>query len=90
MVVSINVNDRAKVKLSDSALKRWRENAERMNTLYPGKAGLGLWPLTHRVDEDGYWHAQLWEILRLIGPDCSPGHQPTADGFLYVEVGNGR
>ena len=82
--VRFNINDYARVKLTPATLKLWKENAERMRATFPQMAH--LWPDEPRTDKDGYYRAQLWSIINLIGPECVAGGHAIDKSELILEM----
>jgi hypothetical protein len=86
-----NINDYARVRLTDATLALWRDEAERARAAYPTLPGAeSIWPLTPPLDAGGYWRAQLWQIINLIGPECIAGGSAVEDCELVLEVRDGK
>lgn len=83
VIRGFNINEYAKVKLTEVGLAAWRAHAEKRRAQLPGAED--IFPLEPKTDADGYWRAQAWEIIQFIGPHIAMGFLPPVETTILLE-----
>jgi len=83
-IITFNIHDYVRVKLSPDALLLWKQEAEELRTAYPQDAN--AYPDTPRLDADGYYRDQLYKIMHLIGPLCVIAGFPIENCEILLEI----
>ena len=63
--VGINLNDTVRVRLTDVGLEEYRRQAELFNVAMT--EGRPQFPTTPKLDQDGFYCTQLWDLIRTFG-----------------------
>jgi hypothetical protein len=64
---NINLNEMVRVKLNRSGIDKLQEECDNMNRMFGTT-------YTPKVDENGYYENQLWEIMNKFGNMCYMGN----------------
>lgn len=83
--VSINLNDPVHVRLNDIGLSIYRERAERLRAVIPEKMRETV-PLEPRLQPDGTYCVQMWELMQMFGPHLALGCDTPFETGIICEV----
>lgn len=72
-MVTINLNEIVKVKLTDRGKDIFYHQLDEVNELIKRRGGKPLEPHMPKVDADGYTDFQLWRLMQLYGPHIGMG-----------------
>jgi hypothetical protein len=82
--MNINLNERVKVKLNDFGIKILKQDHDETNRLLKERGGKGH-PFILRLDEEGYYEAQLWYLMLVFGPHLCNGNENPFDSDLIFD-----
>lgn len=74
---NINLNEMVRVKLNRSGIEILQQECDKMNEMF----GKTYFP---KVDENGYYENQLWEIMNKFGHLCYLGNNNPP--FMSINV----
>ena len=66
MKLTINLNETVKVKLNDNAILLLKRQHDELNKRIKECGGQGT-PFEIKLDQDGYYKAQLWDLFERFG-----------------------
>ena len=66
MKLIINLNETVKVKLSENGLLLLKRQHDELNERIKESGGQGI-PFEIKLDKDGYYELQLWNLLERFG-----------------------
>lgn len=81
---TVNVNDRVKVKLTETGKQIHRAGHEKLMKELPIKIRYPYIP--PKEDEEGYAVFQMWWLMNLFGPYMSVCEEPPFETTIKVEV----
>jgi len=83
-----NVNETVKVKLTEEG-RTFLNEQHAANMARVSRKGVILPNVPAFVlDEEGYWHVQLWELMSKLGSKCSLGAAIPFDTQIFFSVRN--
>lgn len=78
MKIEINVNQKVKVKLTEKALRIMQERFDEFNKKYNEDIKLP-------IDVDGYYHTQLWILMKDFGYMFQGCYSPISDCKIIID-----
>jgi hypothetical protein len=88
MDFEVNVNMFVKVKLTDYGISILKEKHDNLNDAIKKNGGKGYGDFEVKLDEDGYYRTQMWELMRDFGDTMSFSNRNPFD--LNIIVTNGE
>lgn len=80
--IEINLNQMARVKLTPYGIEIYQKLMTAINTTLPDKLKIDIHP---RLDNDGYYRAELWRIMQEFGSVIGPGARQPFSATIFVE-----
>lgn len=85
MVVSININEWVKVKLTDFGMSILKQRHDELNHSIHEIGGKGFGEFDPRLDEEGYRRFQMWSLIETFGPHMNQTMQsPFEDNIINI------
>lgn len=87
---SFNLNERVKVRLTPEGMEKKRRCRREINLLILANGGTVLLDVEPKLDDEGYFHTQLWALMRDFGDLMDPGEAtPFEEGRILIEIQRG-
>ena len=83
-LTSINLNDKIKVKLTASGIKRYVDFMNETNETVPG--AISNTSMIPKIDEDGYTTFQLYYFMQIFGRSFVMGHDPDRQPIMPLDI----
>lgn len=81
-----NLNDAVRVKLTDVGLAEYRRRRMELNAFVRRRGGKGDFPTEPRLDEEGYYRTQMWDLMNTFGHLVGMGMPFPFEMPVQVEV----
>lgn len=72
---TVNANMYARVKLTEHGIDILRHKHEELDEIVRSRGGKGIGEFKLRLDEDGYYRTQIWNLMSDFGHSMGPGRK---------------
>lgn len=83
----VNANMGVRVRLTDYGISILKERHDRLNESIKENNGVGLGDFELKLDENGYYHTQLWILMSIFGDVIGWNGKNPFDLDIIIENG---